>query len=652
MAQDNLRAVILTALPVEFEAVREFLPGSKIDRHPAGNIYERGTFKANGRTWDVGIAEVGMGNSGAALETERAISHFNPQVIFFVGIAGGIKDVDIGDVVASTKIYGYASGKAKETFEPRPELGLSSYALIQQAKAEARSREKGWLNRLLSQAETMPKVKVGAIAAGEKVIASKKSDIYKFLKAQYGDALAVEMEGYGFLKAAHANEHRASAIVVRGISDLIDNKNDAANQPPENERQVTASLNASAFAFQLLANFEPNVRFMGNQAPVPRVGSPTWDNLFSYFQDADVSIIAPLCQEVFEEALTPEQQDLYPELNQLDSLQKLRTVFERRDEQVLAVSWVGRVINKFQNPDEGADVRSVPPSLQAWYNTRKPSQQEDAEPVKKSPTPNYLLIALEPKDDEDTVGFTAELHSADGTVLDTNLLPPGAKCSIEEPYEDLSKHLTEAVRKATQVKTIEFFLSWRHFDQPVHEWKASTGFGRPKQLKSFRSTLVRSLDRLTQDDFVDELLGNLDAQLTRLQECCDLDFAKYCHDVMALDWDTLEGDLPVGTEYLIFKLLSALPEDEGDLQELLSIVLWSGIPIWFWSYHPPSDTKQLSKIINDLLTTNNLQDSATFAEVIRKERPSLSNLGLLCDCPTRLPILVDWKNGRLRQPAA
>ena len=56
-------------------------------------------------------------------------------------------------------------------------------------------------------------------------------------------------------------------------------------------------------------------------------------------------------------------------------------------------------------------------------------------------------------------------------------------------------------------------------------------------------------------------------------------------------------------------------------------------------------------MIDDLLSANNLQDSETFAEVIRKKRSTLPHLGLLCDCPTRLPVLVDWKNGRLRQPA-
>ncbi len=161
--------------------------------------------------------------------------------------AGGIKDVKLGDVVASTKVYGYESGKADTEFLPRPEVAWSSYRLEQLAKAESRERE--WIIRIGQPVpKALPRAYVGPIAAGEKVISSKKSDVYKFLKRQYSDALAMEMEGHGFLQSVRANAG-VDALVIRGISDLVEKKrsSDAAGW------QDHAARHAAAFAFQLLA---------------------------------------------------------------------------------------------------------------------------------------------------------------------------------------------------------------------------------------------------------------------------------------------------------------------------------------------------------------------------------------------------------------
>ena len=240
------RCVLLTALPVELRAVRSHLINVDEVVHK-GTVYDKGTFMSGRRKWEVFVAELGAGNDSAAFELERAVSRFDPAVVMFIGVAGGIKDVRIGDVVAATKVYGYESGKAETTFKPRADVGNSSYNMVQRARAVARKSD--WTKRILDHnASDTPRAIVGAIAAGEKVLASTESSVYQFIRSNYGDALAVDMEGRGFLEAGHANP-QISTLIVRGISDLLDNKSDL----DDGARQAMASRHASAFAFEVLS---------------------------------------------------------------------------------------------------------------------------------------------------------------------------------------------------------------------------------------------------------------------------------------------------------------------------------------------------------------------------------------------------------------
>lgn len=245
------RAVIITALPLERDAVLEHLREVCEEPPLRGSVYRKGIFDDRSDPWEVVVAEIGAGNKGAAAEAERVIAHYTPQVAVFVGVAGAIKDLEHGDVVASTKVYAYESGKDRRSgFEVRPSVELPAYALEQRARHEA--GEPDWRQRIKgsgpSALRATPSAKVGPIAAGEKVLASNRTPIYKFIRKNYGDAVAVEMEGHGFLLGVRMN-HPTQGIVVRGISDKISNKRPAG----DDVWQPIAARHAAAFAFQILA---------------------------------------------------------------------------------------------------------------------------------------------------------------------------------------------------------------------------------------------------------------------------------------------------------------------------------------------------------------------------------------------------------------
>nr|WP_166640608.1 5'-methylthioadenosine/S-adenosylhomocysteine nucleosidase [Amycolatopsis sp. SID8362] len=244
--------VICTALETEYHAVRAHVSGPLDEREVRGTLYEIGTFPAPHGHWTVALTQTGAGNTPAAIELERAISVFHPRCVLFVGVAGGRKDVALGDVVIADHVYDYESGKDTAAgYLPRIKTAAPSSRLLNRARQVARDRL--WQCRIPGPAvPDVPKAVVKPIAAGGKVVADQRSATARLLDQHCGDAAAVEMEGHGFLHGAYLN-HQVEALVVRGISDLLSGKTEAADE----YWQPIAARHAAAFAFELLARHTP-----------------------------------------------------------------------------------------------------------------------------------------------------------------------------------------------------------------------------------------------------------------------------------------------------------------------------------------------------------------------------------------------------------
>lgn len=258
-------ALIVTALPLERAAARRHLADLSAVRSD-GIVADAGRFAAG---LAVMVVETGPGNINAAVTVEHAVAAWQPAWVIMCGIAGGVKDVAIGDVVASSKVYWVEGGKEVPGMRPRPDQAPVSPVLVQLARTVA--ADSRWVSRADAtgggdwpDAGRRPAALVGPIAAGERVLADRAARTARLITDSYGDSLCVAMEDFGTLRAA-ASREGTRALAVRGISDLLGGKaaTDAAGA------QQLAAANAAAFAFEILAL----------HAELPRGASPASSGL-------------------------------------------------------------------------------------------------------------------------------------------------------------------------------------------------------------------------------------------------------------------------------------------------------------------------------------------------------------------------------------
>ncbi|HFA50773.1 MAG TPA: hypothetical protein ENJ95_17330 [Bacteroidetes bacterium] len=239
-----MNVVILTPIQIEYDAVRKHLTGLT-EKTVAGSCYETGQFAGRHHTFNITLHQTGPKNSSIALATEKAIQLFNPKIILVTGIAGGVKDVDIGDVVVGTKAYGYEAGKETGNgFVARPEVVNYSKELLAAARSTARKND--WKKRCNINS-SRAKVVFGPIASGDKVIATTGASIFPLIKKYYNDTTALEMEAIGFGQAMLYHPQVLFAN-IRGVSDMLENK----SKTDAGGAQELAAGNAAGFVFEMM----------------------------------------------------------------------------------------------------------------------------------------------------------------------------------------------------------------------------------------------------------------------------------------------------------------------------------------------------------------------------------------------------------------
>lgn len=245
---DTRVVVVLTALDLEYKAVRKHLKDIEQHRHSSGTRFEIGT--VNGTGCRIALGLVGVGNSNSAVLAERAIQQFSPVAALFVGVAGAVWDsTPLGQIVVADRVYAYHGGTSEDDgHKARPRTWETSHRLSQLAHQLERSGT--WTARLPLDDRMSdggrPSVRFGAIAAGEVVLNSRVSVEARRIREHYNDTTAIEMEAAGIAHAGHLNS--APVAIIRGISDRADGEKTSAN---DGTWQPRAAAHAAAFAIEL-----------------------------------------------------------------------------------------------------------------------------------------------------------------------------------------------------------------------------------------------------------------------------------------------------------------------------------------------------------------------------------------------------------------
>ncbi|MFJ1874316.1 5'-methylthioadenosine/S-adenosylhomocysteine nucleosidase family protein [Streptomyces chartreusis] len=239
----NDLVVILTALNLEYQAVRRKLASPQVHRHERGTRFEVGTVQATSCRVALGLTN--KGNHSAAVIAERAIQEFSPVAVLFVGVAGALWDTArLGDVVMATHVYAYHGGTSEDDgLKARPRVWEAAHSISQLGSHLARVND--WADDTPGHGRP-PQVRFGAIAAGEVVQNSKISTEARWIRQHYNDALAIEMEAAGVAQAGHLNG--APVAIIRGISDRADGTKSSTK---DRNWQPRAAANAAAFATRL-----------------------------------------------------------------------------------------------------------------------------------------------------------------------------------------------------------------------------------------------------------------------------------------------------------------------------------------------------------------------------------------------------------------
>jgi nucleoside phosphorylase len=185
-----------------------------------GEIYSP-VYKASFR---VVLTLSSVGTNAALAATMNTIPVFEPQYVLVVGVAGGLGDTKLGDVVVANRICAYEYGKLDHGFRPDSSLDSPVDASLSGAARTLQLRRPSWFEESPELRALRPVIHVGKVASGDKVVDDRSDAFFQAVRdSRERKIIAVEMEGAGVASAIQDAREKQRGIgfgMIRGISDV------------------------------------------------------------------------------------------------------------------------------------------------------------------------------------------------------------------------------------------------------------------------------------------------------------------------------------------------------------------------------------------------------------------------------------------------
>ena len=179
---------------------------------------------------------------------------FRPEFIILSGIAGGVggrDGVGLGDVIVADHVEGYEMKKLEKGRDKTRRVALDHPSKYLRETIAYRVRHSDrWKGKIRKDRPLNgdPKVIVGNLIAGEKILGDGESEYQSKILSEFDKAVAVDMESHGLARGVYSarsvRHYNLNYLIVRGISDLVE---DEGNNETRKQWRDYAAATAAAF---------------------------------------------------------------------------------------------------------------------------------------------------------------------------------------------------------------------------------------------------------------------------------------------------------------------------------------------------------------------------------------------------------------------